>query len=105
MPSSLAFPTAHPATSRIADGDFLKRLSGASLVTADILYWLPDHPTVLQQFVWQTLDQAPRFPRVLHFLDYWVKHIEGTLHSVSLAHAGLVKPAEVRLVDGEFRLH
>ena len=25
-----------------------------SLVTVDILYWMPDYENILQQFIWQT---------------------------------------------------
>jgi uncharacterized protein Usg len=32
------------------------------LTTAEIIYHLPDHPDLLQSFVWQKLDRA-RFPR------------------------------------------
>jgi uncharacterized protein Usg len=36
---------------------------------------------------------------------FWEKKIEGALHSVMVAHARLIKPAEIRPVDGVFRLH
>lgn len=32
------------------------------LVTAHILYGMPDHPSILQEFLWQTYDLAPEFP-------------------------------------------
>ena len=35
------------------------------LTTAEILYHMPDHPSLLQTYVWQGLDIAPKFP-VLH---------------------------------------
>ncbi|MEX6723507.1 usg protein [Parapedomonas caeni] len=85
--------------------DLELRLRGYSLATAEILYWMPDHPDFLQSFTWQTLDLAPRFPRIHRFLDHWVQHIEATLHSVRLAHSSLIQPAELRYVGGEFRVH
>lgn len=81
------------------------RLKGYSMATAEILYWMPDHPDLLQSFVWQTLDMAPKFPRIHAFLDHWVHHIEATLHSVKLAHSSLLTPTELRYMGGEFRLH
>jgi len=39
------------------------------------------------------------------FLEFWQKSLEGMLHSVTVAHAKLIKPAEIRAVDGVFRLH
>ena len=37
---------------------------GCRLTTAEILYHLPDHPHLLQSFVWQQLDLAPRYPEL-----------------------------------------
>ena len=81
-----------------------QQLCGARLTTIEILYRLPDNPAMLQTFVWQTLDQAPGFPRLKRFLDFWEREIEGTLHSVTVATADLVKPAELVYTGGEFRL-
>ncbi|WP_448585286.1 usg protein [Thermaurantiacus sp.] len=85
--------------------ELARRLSGAGLLTAEIHYWLPDTPSLLQLFVWQTLDEAPGFPRLNRFLDHWRREIEATLHSIRIAHSALVRPTEVRVVDGIIRLH
>lgn len=81
------------------------QLRGYRLTTAEILYHLPDHPGLLQSFIWQHLDIAPVFPELRRFLDFWAREIEGPLHSVKVAHAGLVTPGELRHFDGEMRLH
>ena len=81
------------------------QLQGYRLTTAKILYHLPDHPSLLQTFVWQKLDLAPRFPELHKFLDFWRAEIEGKLHSVTVASAALVRPAELRLAGGVFTLH
>ena len=52
-------------------GDFVKQLQSYRLTTAEILYHMPDHPDLLQTFVWQELDIAPRFPVLCRFLDFW----------------------------------
>ena len=62
------------------------------LTTAEILYHLPDHPAVLQSFVWQKLDLAPQYPELHRFLDFWRKSIEGRLHSVRVGAATLITP-------------
>lgn len=62
------------------------------LTTAEILYHLPDHPAVLQSFVWQQLDQDPDFPALARFLAFWRREIEATLHSVRVAVAELHGP-------------
>lgn len=81
------------------------QLLGYRLTTAEIIYHLPDYPCVLQTFVWQTLDIAPDFPRLQRFIAYWKQYLDGKVHSVRVASAELVKPAEFRLVGNEFRLH
>jgi uncharacterized protein Usg len=87
------------------DRDFRAQLAGFSLTTAEIVYRLPDYPLLLQSFVWQEYDVHPRFPRLKHFLEFWARNLDGKLHSVKVAHKRLITPAEMRLVDGEFRLH
>ena len=85
--------------------DFIRQLQGYGLTTAKILYGMPDHPRVLQTFVWQQYDLAPRFPVLMQFLAFWQRELEGPLHSVEVAHAGLIRPAEIRAVNGELSLH
>jgi uncharacterized protein Usg len=75
------------------------------LTTAEILYRLPDHPAVLQSFVWQRHDLAPRFPELSKFLGFWQREIEGPIHSVRVACAALISPAELRYANGVFTLH
>jgi uncharacterized protein Usg len=85
--------------------DFRRQLEGYGLTTANILYRRPDHPWLLQSSVWQDYDLCPVFPALNKFLNFWLETLEGPLHSVTVAHARLIKPAEIRAVDGEFRLH
>jgi uncharacterized protein Usg len=73
-----------------------RQLQGYRRTTAEILYHLPDHPGVLQSFVWQELDISPRFPVLRRFLDFWSREIEGQLHSVRVASVGLISPGEIR---------
>ena len=89
----------------MTDRNFAAQLRGHSLTTAEILYRMPDHPSLLQSFVWQCYDVHPRFPRINRFLNYWQENIEARLHKVTVAHKGLISPAELRLVSGEFRLN
>ena len=79
--------------------DFTAQLKGGRLTTAEVLYYMPDHPAVLQSFLWQTLDIAPDYPRVHRFLDYWRREIQAVIHSVRLSTVGLVTPATVRFAD------
>jgi uncharacterized protein Usg len=39
------------------------------------------------------------------FLAFWLKTLDGPLYSVTVAHSRLIRPAEIRAVNGEFRLN
>ena len=84
---------------------FLKQLEGYGLTTAQIFYRMPDHRSVVQEFIWQQYDVYPKFPELRAFLAFWEEKIEGPLHSVTVAHQKLIKPAEFRPVDAAFVLH
>ena len=71
---------------KMVSEDFRRQLEGYGLTTARILYRRPDHRWLLQSYVWQD-------------------RLEGPLHSVTVAHARLIRPAEIRTVGGEFKLH
>ena len=85
--------------------DFRKQVEGYGLTTAQILYRRPDHPWLLQTYVWQDYDLCPHFPGLQKFLEFWEQKLEGPLHSVMVAHSRLIHPAEIRAIQGEIRLH
>jgi uncharacterized protein Usg len=89
----------------MVDRDFAAQLKGFSLTTAEILYRMPDHPSLIQTFVWQDYDLHPRFPRLMGFLRFWSDNLDGPLFGVRVAHSKLIKPSELRLIEGEFRLN
>jgi uncharacterized protein Usg len=84
---------------------FVKQLAGYGLTTAEILYRLPDHPRLLQAYIWQDYDIAPDFPTLIRFLTFWQQQLDGPLHSVRVGHSKLIRPAEITAFNGEFRLH
>jgi uncharacterized protein Usg len=85
--------------------DFEKQVNGYGLTTAHILYRRPDHPWLLQTYIWQDYDLCPKFPELFKFLEFWQKSLDGPLFSVTVAHSKLIKPAEIHAMDGVFRLH
>jgi uncharacterized protein Usg len=89
----------------MASTDFKRQLGGYGLTTAQILYRRPDHPWLLQTYVWQDYDLCPNFPELQGFLKFWQRSLEGVLHSVTVAHSRLIRPAELKAIGGEFRLH
>jgi len=87
------------------DPHFQRQLEGYGLTTAHIQYHLPDHPSLLQSYVWQEYDLAPHFPELRAFIAFWKREIEGTLHSIQVAHHRLLRPVEMRGVAGVLTLH
>lgn len=67
------------------------------LTTAEILYYFPDYPDLLQQYLWQDYDRAPEFPSLKKFLNFWERNLEGRLHSIRVTNAGLIVPGEWKL--------
>lgn len=81
------------------------QLKDYRLTTARIFYHLPDHPDVLQLYVWQEYDQAPKYPELRRFLKFWRESLEGRLHSVDVANVTLIRPSGWRNVKTSYLLH
>lgn len=84
--------------------DFKKQFNNYHLTTAQIFYHMPDHKNLLQEYVWQDYDLAPKFPVLHDFLGFWVREIEGKLHSVYVAKQALITPSDPRFADFEITL-
>ena len=91
----------HPRTPMRLD----QQLNGYRLTTAEILYHMPDHPGLLQTYLWQDLDIAPRFPVLHKFLDFWSRRLDGKLHSVRLAGSRIITRSEWRHTEHLQHLH
>ena len=81
------------------------QLQGYRLSTAEIIYRMPDHPDLLQTFIWQFFDRSPEFPELHKFLDFWRTNIEGPLHSVRVMSSELIGPGKYRNVSHSLALH
>ncbi len=88
-----------------AVSDLALQLNDYRLTTAEILYRLPDHPAVLQSYIWQDLDLAPDFPVLRKFLTFWTRNLDGKLYEVRVARTPVLKPAEFRLNAAVLTLH
>ena len=80
------------------------QLRNYRLTTAEILYHLPDHPSLLQSYIWQEYDMAPEFPILHRFLDFWTRNLEGKLHSVKVANVQLIATPQARYADALLQL-
>jgi uncharacterized protein Usg len=58
-----------------------------TVITVDVLYYLPDYPSIVEEFIWQTPDLWPEIPRIHEFLGYWHENIEATIEKVYVFHA------------------
>jgi uncharacterized protein Usg len=81
------------------------QLQGYRLTTAEIIYRLPDHPALLQSFIWQKFDLAPEFPELCKFLEFWSRNIEGRLHSVNVRQSSRAAANRVRHFKHQLTLH
>ena len=72
------------------------QLKDYRLTTAEIMYRMPDHPDILQTYIWQEMDLAPAFPVLRRFLDFWRRELDGPLHSVRVTSARLIRPTSFR---------
>lgn len=87
------------------EGSLVRGAEGYGLTTAQIIYRVPDRLQLLQEFVWQQFDLFPEFPELQKFLRFWEREIEGPLYSVTVAHKALIRPAELEVLDGHYRLN
>ena len=55
-----------------------------TIVTVSVFYWIPAYQHILQQFVWQTDDIRPEYPRVHKFLNYWHDNIEAVIEEIEI---------------------
>ena len=55
-----------------------------TIVTVNVLYWMPDYQNILQQFIWQTDDVIPEYPRVHKFLNYWYDNIDAVISEIEI---------------------
>ena len=81
------------------------QLKGYRLSTVEIVYHMPDHPSLLQTFIWQYMDLAPDYPELHKFLDFWRKNLDGALHSVRVMSKGIISDSKIGTVSHSLALH
>lgn len=86
----------------IFDNRFSRQLDDYRLTTAEILYHMPDHPTLLQSYIWQDLDKIPGFPVLRRFLSFWQRELDGKLYRIRIAAADHITPGDWKSVGAEF---
>jgi uncharacterized protein Usg len=89
----------------MAQSGLVLQLKHFRLTTAHILYHMPDHPDLLQSYLWQDYDLAPKFPTLRKFLDFWSRNLDGKLHSVQVASSELIKAPQWRNAEELLTVH
>lgn len=87
------------------DVDFKRQLEHYRLTTAEILYRIPDHPQLLQSFIWQDLDLQPKFPVLRKFLNFWETSLEGKLYQVRIAVLDKVSSRDYQIIERELTIN
>lgn len=82
--------------------NLIEQLNNKRLTTANIYYFFPDYPRLIQEFIWQDYDFAPKFPQLRNFLTYWETKLDGQLHSVIVASTEIITPGNKKFLDHEF---
>jgi uncharacterized protein Usg len=78
---------------------------GYGLTTAEITYRRPDSALLVQIYVWQDYDIAPKFPVLTQFLDFWNRELDGKLLQVVTSHSKMISARDFRNIGGDFRLN
>lgn len=89
----------------VGDKDFYSQLNDLyRLTTILVIYRLPDYQSILNEFVWQTLDHPPEYPRMFQFIEYWRKNIEAPIYSVIIENTEVISPDNFDFVDRYYEL-
>ena len=70
--------------------------------SVQVVYYIPDYMNLVNEFIWQTEDQLPEYPRITRFLDYWDKNIDGPIKEVYIYDH---EEAKVRHVDRKYKIN
>ena len=73
-----------------------------TVASVQVVYYIPDYMNLVNEFIWQTEDQLPEYPRITRFLDYWVKNIDGPIKEVYIYDH---EEAKVKHVDRKYKIN
>ena len=73
-----------------------------TIASVQVVYYIPDYMSLVNEFIWQTEDQLPEYPRITRFLDYWDKNIDGPIKEVYIYDH---EEAKVRHVDRKYKIN
>lgn len=82
----------------------MKYFDEDQLVTIQVIYHMPDYTHVLNEFVWQTHDTTPSFPRTHRFIDFWNHNIDGPINEALVWYVNYWGGKEYRKIDYELHI-
>ena len=88
----------------MADKDFVFRIRNYSLMTLNIFYYMPDHQHIIQEFLWQTMDLKPKYPRIKEFLKFWQEEIDAKIKEIQIGEENSLQPSKYKNVEQIFRI-
>lgn len=59
------------------------------VVTVQVYYFIPDYRSLINEFIWQTLDLRPRYPRIHRFLDFWRREIDAVIKEIIISESAI----------------
>lgn len=69
-------------------------------VLLQVIYYLPDYPTILQEFTWGYDDRIPELVRTHKFLNHWKKNIDAVISEALISiSSNNGRPSNWRSVD------
>jgi len=68
-------------------------------VLLTVVYYMPDYPSLMNEFMWQTEDMVPQLRRIHKFLNHWKDNIEAPIHEILLSVGDNYMAAQYRSVD------
>ena len=74
-------------------------ISRKVLVSLRVLYYMPDHRSIIQEFIWQTEDVKPKYPRVNKYLNFCSVHIDAVIADIEMAESEQSQPKIKSVVD------
>ena len=77
----------------------IKKWTKASV---QVIYYIPDYLNLVNEFIWQTEDRQPDYPRIKQFLNYWDKNIDGPIKEVYIHDH---QDEKIRVVDRRYTLN
>lgn len=89
----------------VPSNDFKRQLENYRLTTAEILYRIPDHPKLLQSYIWQDLDLLPKFPVLRKFLNFWESKLDGKLYQVRIAVLDHISSRDYQVIERELTIN